>query len=276
MPKVAESRNVQLIITWCRVLPTWCCLLPKPVQEAGSFFRTRRLRRFLSKLQGESVIVRESAEPTVHPTPSPGTYHYDPKMYLWESQTQSHLFPGQSLECTSVIALCPRVFLYVQPVAALINTSSKSPMHHCFVTQWPKRSLKCVSWFLLHYLTHTDTKFNRSILYAECPKDHMTQQFVLFSLFDTSLLGILISFCFTVLFRGFHDTVFSCFLLTVLLTIIYIMSSMILKLAIWVVIFLNIICSREFIGGCPFFYFYCAYMSKQNHREQGTMYSAKY
>ena len=40
------------------------------------------------------------------------------------------------------------------------------------------------------------------------------------------------------------------------------------------VLFLVIICSLKFIGRYPFFYFYCAGMSKQNHWEQGPMCSA--
>ena len=34
------------------------------------------------------------------------------------------------------------------------------------------------------------------------------------------------------------------------------------------VLFLDNICSREFIRGYPFFYVYCADMMKQNHWEQ--------
>ena len=40
------------------------------------------------------------------------------------------------------------------------------------------------------------------------------------------------------------------------------------------VLFLDIICLYEFIGGHPFFYYYCAGMLEQNHWEQTPMYSA--
>ena len=40
------------------------------------------------------------------------------------------------------------------------------------------------------------------------------------------------------------------------------------------VLFLDKICSHEFIGGCPFFYVYGAGMLKQNHWEQRPMCSA--
>ena len=49
------------------------------------------------------------------------------------------------------------------------------------------------------------------------------------------------------------------------------MSSLILKLHMRLFIFLDIICSYEFIGGYSFFYFYCTVMSKQNHWEQRPM-----
>ena len=41
------------------------------------------------------------------------------------------------------------------------------------------------------------------------------------------------------------------------------------------VLFLDKICSHEFIGGYPFFYFHCAGMLKQNHWEQRPVCSAK-
>ena len=56
--------------------------------------------------------------PPPPPPPSPGTFHYGPKMYLRVSRTQSHLFPGQPLGCTGVIALCARVPSCLQSVAA--------------------------------------------------------------------------------------------------------------------------------------------------------------
>ena len=40
------------------------------------------------------------------------------------------------------------------------------------------------------------------------------------------------------------------------------------------VLFLDEICSHEFIRGYPFFYVYCAGMLKQNHWEQRPMCSA--
>ena len=68
---------------------------------------------------------------------------------------------------------------------------------------------------------------------------------------------------------------FSCSLFTVIYTIISIISSMILKLHMGLAFFLDKICSHEFIGGYPFFYFHCAGMLKQNHWEQRPMCSAK-
>ena len=61
---------------------------------------------------------------------------------------------------------------------------------------------------------------------------------------------------------------FSCLLFTVLFTIISIISVTILKLHMGLVLFLDKICSREFIRGYPFFYVYCAGILKQNHWEQ--------
>ena len=53
------------------------------------------------------------------------------------------------------------------------------------------------------------------------------------------------------------------------------MSSVILKLHYYgVVCFSYKICSHMLKGGCPFFYFYCAGMFKQNHWEQTSMCSA--
>ena len=57
-------------------------------------------------------------------------------------------------------------------------------------------------------------------------------------------------------------------------TIISIISSTILKLHMGLVIFLDKIRLCEFIGGYPFFYYYCAGILKQNHWEQRPMYSA--
>ena len=56
-----------------------------------------------------------------------------------------------------------------------------------------------------------------------------------------------------------------------LFTIISKISFTILKLHMGLVLFLDKICSREFIRGCPFFYVYCAGMLKQNHWEQRPM-----
>ena len=47
----------------------------------------------------------------------PGTFHYGSKMYLRVARAQSHLFPGQPLGCTGVIALCARVHSCLQSVA---------------------------------------------------------------------------------------------------------------------------------------------------------------
>ena len=59
-----------------------------------------------------------------------------------------------------------------------------------------------------------------------------------------------------------------------LFTITFFMSSTILKLRMGLVIFLNIICSHEFIVGYPFFYFCCAGIKKQKHWEQAAMCAA--
>ena len=68
---------------------------------------------------------------------------------------------------------------------------------------------------------------------------------------------------------------FSCLLFTVMYTIISIISSTILKLHMRLVLFLDKMCSHEFIGGYPFFYFHCAGMLNQNHWEQRPMCLAK-
>ena len=57
-------------------------------------------------------------------------------------------------------------------------------------------------------------------------------------------------------------------------TIISIIRSTILKLHMGLVLFLDKICSHEFIRGYPFFYFYFAGMLKQNYWEQKPMCSA--
>ena len=62
-----------------------------------------------------------------------------------------------------------------------------------------------------------------------------------------------------------QDKVFSCFLFTVLFTIMSIISSTSLKLHMGLVRFFDKICLHKFIGGYPFFYFYCAGMLQQNH-----------
>ena len=67
---------------------------------------------------------------------------------------------------------------------------------------------------------------------------------------------------------------FSCLLFTVMYTIISIIISTILSLHMGLVLFLDKICSHEFIGGYPLFYFYCAGMLKQSHWEQRPMCSA--
>ena len=67
---------------------------------------------------------------------------------------------------------------------------------------------------------------------------------------------------------------FICLLFTVMYTIISIIGSKILKLNMGLVLFLDKICSHEFIGGYPFFHFNCAGMLKQNLWEQRPMCSA--
>ena len=56
---------------------------------------------------------RSPRAPPPHP-PLPGTFHSGPKMCLRVSRTQSHLFPGQPLGCTGVVALCARILSCVQ------------------------------------------------------------------------------------------------------------------------------------------------------------------
>ena len=67
---------------------------------------------------------------------------------------------------------------------------------------------------------------------------------------------------------------FSWLLFTVLFTIISIISYTILMLHMGLVLFLDKICSCEFIRWYPFFYFCCAGVLKQNHWEQSPMCSA--
>ena len=67
---------------------------------------------------------------------------------------------------------------------------------------------------------------------------------------------------------------FSCLLFIVLFAIISTISFTILKFHMGLVLFLDKIRSHEFIGGYPFFYFYCAGMLKQNHWKQRPMCSA--
>ena len=73
------------------------------------------------KMATGSVIMTYSqgARRTYRAPPSllPGTFHYGSKMYLRVSRTQSHLFPGQPLGYTGVIALCARVSSCFQSVA---------------------------------------------------------------------------------------------------------------------------------------------------------------
>ena len=85
-------------------------------------------------------------------------------------RTQSHLFPGQPLGCTRVTALCARVPYCVHlgaDWAHVTNASFESFVHYCFVTQWPKCTLKYAWWFLPHRLEQTDTKFKYSLELGE-------------------------------------------------------------------------------------------------------------
>ena len=63
-------------------------------------------------------------------------------------------------------------------------------------------------------------------------------------------------------------------LLLWVIAIISIISFTILKMHMGLVLFLDKICSHEFIRGHPFFYVYFAGMLKQNHWEQRPMCSA--
>ena len=61
-----------------------------------------------------------------------------------------------------------------------------------------------------------------------------------------------------------QNKVFSCLLFTVLFTIISIINSTILKLHIGLVLFLDKICSHEFVRGYPFFYvLLCRYVEAE-------------
>ena len=74
-----------------------------------------------------------------------------------------------------------------------------------------------------------------------------------------------------------QDKVCSCLLLTVLFAIMYLMNSTILKLHTGLIIFLNIICSQEFVRGYLFFHSIVhTCMLKQNHLEQAPMCLAKF
>ena len=69
---------------------------------------------------------------------------------------------------------------------------------------------------------------------------------------------------------------FSCLLFTVLFTIISIISSTILKLHIWLVLFLDKIRLHKFIGGYPFFYFLlCRYVEVEPLRIKTNVFSKK-
>ena len=124
--------------------------------------------------------MREPGGPTVNPCPHspppprhplpPGTFHYGPEMYLRVSGTQSHLFPGQPLGCTGVMALCASVPSCIHPgaySAQVTNASFKSLVHYCFVTLWPTCTLKYAWQFLSHHLEQTDTKFKYSLEHGE-------------------------------------------------------------------------------------------------------------
>ena len=112
--------------------------------------------------QGARRTYRATPPPPAAPPPTPpGTFHYGSKMYLTVSRTQSHLFPGQPLGCTGVIALCARVPSCLQSVADWAPV--KSLVHYYFVMKWPKCSLKYAWWFLPYHLEQTDSKFKYSL-----------------------------------------------------------------------------------------------------------------
>ena len=62
-----------------------------------------------------------------------------------------------------------------------------------------------------------------------------------------------------------QDKLFRDLLFTVLYTIISIVRYMILKLHVELVLFLDKTCLHEFMGGHPYFYFYCTATLKKNH-----------
>ena len=98
---------------------------PPPVPDCrGRDFKQKpggvKAAQTASSLSDRRHVVREPGGLTVHtppPPPPPGTFHYGSKMYLRVSRTQSHLFPGQLLGCTGVIALCAMLPSCLQSVA---------------------------------------------------------------------------------------------------------------------------------------------------------------
>ena len=153
------------------------------------------------------LLVREPAEPTVlpPPPPPPPTSEASTMVHKCILGCLKHLSTTCSLGSHwDALELQPFVQGYphgVQPVvdwAMFSYTSFQSHTHYCFVTQWPKCNLPYVCWFLPHHLVQTSFWNKRTqnvndsvalseelraytVLYAECQKDHVTQQFVLFS-----------------------------------------------------------------------------------------------
>ena len=139
-PDTTQKKLTENISTLVR---TTCVVLQWIPAHTGNGRKWNRSARKRSKGKGATHIVREPGGPTVHPPPlppppppPPGTFHYGSKMYLTVSRTQSHLFPGQPLGCTGVIALCAKVPSCLQSVtdwAPITNSSFKSLVHYCFV-----------------------------------------------------------------------------------------------------------------------------------------------
>ena len=69
-------------------------------QLAMSVLEVKVMRMLMMLGDGAGGELESPKDPPCTPPPPPrppGTFHYDPKMYLRVSRTQSHLFPGQPL-----------------------------------------------------------------------------------------------------------------------------------------------------------------------------------
>ena len=109
-----------------------------------------------------ALIVGEPAGPAEHP--SKERISVVLKCTLWCPEHNLTCSPDRhwdalELEPFAQPPCIQRVTNWVQ----ITNTLFESHVHYCFVTKWPKCSLKYVGWFLPRYLEQTDTKFNYSL-----------------------------------------------------------------------------------------------------------------